>query len=230
MPPWRLVRRVRTTRYITGHAVSARFGLIRAGGGVRQPLPSSRERGKIPPTLNNQSDGHPAGHAPPPPGPSRQNSAPHHGKRGVRSIWFCSSRGGRALAASTLARDKAKKIPPTHNNQSEGRPAGHAPPPLGLSRQNHAPHHGRRGVCSIWFCSSRGGRAAAASTLSRNKAKKIPPTLNNDSCLPIYKTIPAICNTLLQTQCVWNSIFPHLIIVIQCSCGPSCGLWLCVGT
>jgi len=136
MPPWRLVRRVRTTRYITGHAVSARFGLIRAGGGVRQPLPSSRERGKIPPTLNNQSDGHPAGHAPPPPGPSRQNSAPHHGKRGVRSIWFCSSRGGRALAASTLARDKAKKIPPTHNNQSEGRPAGHAPPPLGLSRQN----------------------------------------------------------------------------------------------
>ncbi len=180
MPPWRLVRRVRTTRYITGHAVSARFGLIRAGGGVRQPLPSSRERGKIPPTLNNQSDGHPAGHAPPPPGPSRQNSAPHHGKRGVRSIWFCSSRGGRALAASTLARDKAKKIPPTHNNQSEGRPAGHAPPPLGLSRQNHAPHHGRRGVCSIWFCSSRGGRAAAASTLSRNKAKKILPTLNKD--------------------------------------------------
>ena len=181
MPPWRLVRRVRTTRYITGHAVSARFGLIRAGGGVRQPLPSSRERGKIPPTLNNQSDGHPAGHAPPPPGPSRQNSAPHHGKRGVRSIWFCSSRGGRALAASTLARDKAKKISPTHNNQSEGRPAGHAPPPLGLSRQNHAPHHGRRGVCSIWFCSSRGGRAAAASTLSQNTAKKIPPTLNNQS-------------------------------------------------
>ena len=171
MPPWRLVRRVRTTRYITGHAVSARFGLIRAGGGVRQPLPSSRERGKIPPTLNNQSDGHPAGHAPPPPGPSRQNSAPHHGKRGVRSIWFCSSRGGRALAASTLARNKAKKIPPTHNNQSEGRPAGHAPPPPGPLRHNRAPHHGQHSFRSIWLDSSRGGRTTSASIVAQNEVK-----------------------------------------------------------
>ena len=44
------------------------------------------------------------------------------------------------------------------------------------------------------------------------------------SCLPIYKTISAICNTPLQTQCVRNSIFPLVVMVITC-CGPSCGLW-----
>ncbi len=33
---------------------------------------------------------------------------------------------------------------------------------------------------------------------------------DNDSCLPIYKTIPAICNTPRQTHCVRNSIFPSL--------------------
>jgi hypothetical protein len=52
--------------------------------------------------------------------------------------------------------------------------------------------------------------------------------VDNDSCLPIYKTIPAICNTPRQTQCVRNSIFPHFVMVITCR-GPSCGLWLCVG-
>jgi hypothetical protein len=52
--------------------------------------------------------------------------------------------------------------------------------------------------------------------------------LDNDSCLPIYKTIPVICNTPRQTQCVRNSIFPLFVMVITC-CGPSCGLWLCAG-
>ena len=52
--------------------------------------------------------------------------------------------------------------------------------------------------------------------------------LDNDSCLPIYKTITVICNTPRQTQCVRNSIFLHFVMVIAC-CGPSCGLWLCVG-
>ncbi len=47
--------------------------------------------------------------------------------------------------------------------------------------------------------------------------------LDNDSCLPIYKTIPAICKTPCQTQCVRNSIFPHFVMGIMC-CGPSCGL------
>ncbi len=51
--------------------------------------------------------------------------------------------------------------------------------------------------------------------------------VDNDSCLPIYKTIPAICNTPRQTHFVRNSIFPHFVMVITC-CGPSCGLWLCV--
>ncbi len=51
--------------------------------------------------------------------------------------------------------------------------------------------------------------------------------LDNDIWIPIYKTIPAICNTPRQTQCVQNSIFPHFIIVIMLCCG--CGLWLCVG-
>ncbi len=51
--------------------------------------------------------------------------------------------------------------------------------------------------------------------------------LDNDSCLPIYKMIPAICNTPRQIHCVRNSIFLHFIMVITC-CGPSCGLWLCV--
>ncbi len=37
-----------------------------------------------------------------------------------------------------------------------------------------------------------------------------------------------ICNTPRQTQCVRNSIFLLFVMVIAC-CGPSCGLWLCVG-
>ena len=42
--------------------------------------------------------------------------------------------------------------------------------------------------------------------------------LNNDIWIPIYKTIPAICNTPHQTQCIQNSIFPHFIMVItQCN-------------
>jgi hypothetical protein len=52
--------------------------------------------------------------------------------------------------------------------------------------------------------------------------------LDNHIWIPIYKTIPEICNTLRQTQCVRNSIFPHFVVVITC-CGPSYGLWLCVG-
>ncbi len=51
--------------------------------------------------------------------------------------------------------------------------------------------------------------------------------VDNDSCLPIYKMIPAICNTPCQTHCIRNSIFLHFVMVIAC-CGPSCGLWLCV--
>ena len=39
--------------------------------------------------------------------------------------------------------------------------------------------------------------------------------LDNDIWIPIYKTIPAICNTPRQTQCVPNSIFPHFIMVIS---------------
>jgi hypothetical protein len=38
--------------------------------------------------------------------------------------------------------------------------------------------------------------------------------LGNDSCLPIYKTNPAICNTPHQTHCVGNSIFPHFVMVM----------------
>ncbi len=38
--------------------------------------------------------------------------------------------------------------------------------------------------------------------------------LDNDSRLPIYKTIPEICNTPRQTQFVWNYIFPHFVMVI----------------
>jgi len=49
-----------------------------------------------------------------------------------------------------------------------------------------------------------------------------------DIWIPIYKTIPAICNTPRQTQCVRNSIFPHFIMVIMLHCGPSCGLWFAV--
>jgi len=39
--------------------------------------------------------------------------------------------------------------------------------------------------------------------------------LDNDSCLPIYKMIPVICNTPCQTQCVVNSNFPHFVMVIM---------------
>ena len=38
--------------------------------------------------------------------------------------------------------------------------------------------------------------------------------LDNDSCLPIYKMIPAICNTPRQTNSVRNYIFPHFVMVI----------------
>jgi hypothetical protein len=38
--------------------------------------------------------------------------------------------------------------------------------------------------------------------------------LGNDSCLPIYKTNPAICDTPHQTHCVGNSIFPHFVMVM----------------
>ena len=51
--------------------------------------------------------------------------------------------------------------------------------------------------------------------------------LNNDIWIPIYKMIPAICNTPRQTQCIQNCIFLHFVVVITC-CGPNCGLWLCV--
>ena len=51
--------------------------------------------------------------------------------------------------------------------------------------------------------------------------------LDNDSCLPIYKTIPAICNTPHQTRAS-EFHFSAFVMVITC-CGPSCGLWLCVG-
>jgi hypothetical protein len=58
--------------------------------------------------------------------------------------------------------------------------------------------------------------------------------LDNDIWIPIYKTIPAICNTPRQTQCVRNSIFPHFIMVISdydVLWTASCGVWLslCVG-
>ncbi len=39
--------------------------------------------------------------------------------------------------------------------------------------------------------------------------------LNNDSCLPIYKTIPAICDTPHQTQSVQKYISLHFIMVIM---------------
>ena len=38
--------------------------------------------------------------------------------------------------------------------------------------------------------------------------------LDNYSCLPIYKTIPAISNTLPQTHCIRNYIFPHFVMVM----------------
>ena len=40
------------------------------------------------------------------PSPSRQNRSPHHGRRGVRSIRFNLSRGGRTASASIVARDE----------------------------------------------------------------------------------------------------------------------------
>jgi len=42
--------------------------------------------------------------------------------------------------------------------------------------------------------------------------------LDNDSFLPIYETIPAICNTPRQTQFVRNSIFPHFVMVLRDVC------------
>ena len=38
--------------------------------------------------------------------------------------------------------------------------------------------------------------------------------LDDDSCLPICKTIPAICDTPRQTHFVGNSIFPHFVMVM----------------
>ncbi len=38
--------------------------------------------------------------------------------------------------------------------------------------------------------------------------------LDNDSCLPIYKTNLAICDTPHQTHYVGNSIFPHFVVVM----------------
>jgi hypothetical protein len=38
--------------------------------------------------------------------------------------------------------------------------------------------------------------------------------LDDDSCLPICKTIPAISNTPRQTHFVGNSIFPHFVMVM----------------
>jgi hypothetical protein len=39
-------------------------------------------------------------------------------------------------------------------------------------------------------------------------------SLDNDSCLPIYKTIPVISNTPRQTHSVRNYIFLHFVMVI----------------
>ncbi len=38
--------------------------------------------------------------------------------------------------------------------------------------------------------------------------------LGNNSCLPIYKTNPAVCDNPHQTQCAGNSIFPHFVMVM----------------
>ncbi len=38
--------------------------------------------------------------------------------------------------------------------------------------------------------------------------------LDNDSCLPICKTIPAISNTPRQSHFVGNIIFPHFVMVM----------------
>ena len=86
--------------------------------------------GKIPPTLNNQSEGPPGGHTPPPPGSSRQNRAPHHGRRGVRLIRFNSSRGGRTASASIEARDSEKYPPHSTINRRVVQPAIPLPHPL----------------------------------------------------------------------------------------------------
>ena len=60
--------------------------------------------------------------------------------------------------------------------------------------------------------------------------------LDNDIWIPIYKTIPAICNTQRQTQYVRNSIFLHFIMVNRVVLTPQnmvgCAMdaqWMCSG-
>ena len=51
-------------------------------------------------------------------------------------------------------------------------------------------------------------------------------SLDNDSCLPIFKTIPTISNTPRQTHSVRNYIFPHFVMVITVLWAE---LWFVVG-
>jgi hypothetical protein len=57
--------------------------------------------------------------------------------------------------------------------------------------------------------------AQAFAKKGKKKQKNELRQAANDSCLPIYKTIPAICNFPRQTYCIRNSIFPHFLMVIM---------------
>jgi hypothetical protein len=116
----RPVRRVEPAPRITSDAVSAQLCLIRAGGGLPHPLPSSREitRKKAHPyTTINRRVILPAMSLYRP--VQRVEPAPRITSDAV-SARFCLTRAGGVYmaSASILARNKAKKSPPVHDNQS----------------------------------------------------------------------------------------------------------------
>ena len=68
-------------------------------------------------------------------------------------------------------------------------------------------HHGFRSTCEkVWIVHTLHFQFLWYSLVKRH--------LDNDSCLPIYTMIPAICDTPRQTQGVRNSFFPNFVMVI----------------
>jgi hypothetical protein len=101
----RQVRRVRTARHITGNSMYARFGLIRAGGGVRHPLPSSRLTRKNTPHTQQSIGG---SSSRPHPSPARSvASKPRATSRATRRTLDSVNLtdGGSMASASIVARD-----------------------------------------------------------------------------------------------------------------------------
>ena len=116
----RPVRRVQPARRITCNALSALFCLIPAGGGVWHPHPFSpetRQKKAHPYTTINRRVILPAMSLPRP--VRRVEPAPRITSDAV-SARFCLTRAGGVYmaSASILARNKAKKSPPVHDNQS----------------------------------------------------------------------------------------------------------------